>query len=52
MTVRKCDACKKTIPKGKGGVEVYVRYAPFELCEKCAVPVLAVLKKYKITIPV
>ena len=46
MQVVKCDICKKVI-RGeavRAGVDLWARA---ELCQKCGLPVLKLLKKYK-----
>jgi len=50
MLVEKCDACNKTIPDRQSGVHVRDGYTNFEFCKKCAAPVLAVLKRYKLAV--
>ena len=48
--IRKCDACKRVIPGGdRTSVDTFSDYKHFELCNKCAAPILAVLKRYKLT---
>ena len=48
--IRKCDACKKVI-RGteRTSIDTFDDYTHFELCNKCAAPILAVLKRYKLT---
>lgn len=47
MLVYKCDLCKKE-KETKAIVSVRCRYDGFELCEKCAEPVVKFLKKHKL----
>jgi len=44
----KCDACKKPIKGVRTTVDSTPSYERFELCATCAVPIVAVLKKYKL----
>ena len=47
--IRKCDACKRVI-RGteRTSVDTFGDYKHFELCNKCAIPILALLKRYKL----
>jgi len=47
--IRKCDACKKVI-RGteRTSVDTFGDYKHFELCNKRAAPILAVLTRYKL----
>ena len=47
--IHKCDACKKSIAGDRTIVDrANYQFDRFELCQKCAAPILAVLKKYKL----
>ncbi len=47
--IRKCDACRRVI-RGteRTSVDTFGDYKHFELCTKCAAPILAVLKRYRL----
>lgn len=47
--VHKCDACKKAIVGERMTVDASSDFNRFEFCKKCAAPILAVLRKYKLT---
>jgi hypothetical protein len=46
--IHKCDACKKPIKGERTTVDTRGYRDRFEFCEKCAAPILAILKKYKL----
>ena len=46
--IHKCDACKKPIVGARTTVNPATSYDHFEFCGKCAAPILATLKKYKL----
>ena len=48
--IHKCDACKKPIKGERMMVDTSPSYDRFEFCPQCAVPILAVLKKYKLIV--
>ena len=50
MLVYKCDACKKPIPDKSGSaLAVGFDIARYHLCKKCAVPIVRILKNYKLS---
>lgn len=49
MQITKCDICKKKIKEEK--IKLWVqgeRFSVFELCEKCAQPIMRFLKSKKL----
>jgi hypothetical protein len=46
--IHKCDVCKKPFTRQSVDVQQFGPYLHFEFCIKCAAPILAVLKKYKL----
>jgi hypothetical protein len=47
--IRKCDGCNRVITRDEAvDVSVLEPYAHFELCKKCAAPIMAALKKLKL----
>ena len=48
-TVHTCDLCKKPIAGERVIVDISNVFHHFEFCNKHGAPVLAVLKKYKLT---
>ena len=46
--IHKCDACKKQIARDRTVIDTANYSDRFELCSKCAAPILAILKKYKL----
>ncbi|MDP2665779.1 MAG: hypothetical protein Q8P23_04085 [bacterium] len=49
MTINKCDLCKKIIDEEKLGISLLGdRFEHFDLCPKCAKPVMKFLKAKKL----
>ena len=46
--IHKCDACKRAITGERTVVDVANYTDRFEFCTKCAAPIHAALKKYKL----
>jgi hypothetical protein len=46
--IHKYDSCKKAIAADRTIIDVANHTDRFELCKKCAAPILTVLKKYKL----
>ena len=46
--IHKCDACKRAITGDRTSVDTRGYRDRFEFCAKCAAPILAVLKRYKL----
>ena len=46
--IHKCDVCKKLIDRERTMVDTANYSNRFEFCSKCASPILAILKKYKL----
>lgn len=47
-TIHKCDVCKKILTVEYVSVATKHLFSRYEFCEKCAAPILAILKKYKL----
>ena len=46
--IHKCDTCKRAITADRSLVDVGNYAERFELCDTCAAPIRAILKKYKL----
>ena len=51
MIVEKCDICKNTITDGKVHISVFEnKFQKFDVCLKCAEPVMKFLKTKKLIV--